>query len=70
MFNFTSSPTKTPPVSRAEFQFKPQSLRLIFPSMLKPTFVFPQGSVRIPLYSTGKVTVLETPLMFKSPVIS
>ena len=31
IFNFTSSPTKTPPVSKAEFQFNPQSLRLILP---------------------------------------
>jgi len=31
IFNLTSSPTKTPPVSNAEFQFNPQSFRLILP---------------------------------------
>ncbi len=62
MSNFTSSLTKTPPVSKAEFQFKPQSLRFTFPEMLIPALVFPQGSVINPLNSAGSFTNFVTPL--------
>src|SRR5712692_7313442 len=41
----TSSPTRMPPVSSAEFQVRPKSLRLIFVVADRPTRVFPQGSL-------------------------
>jgi hypothetical protein len=65
---FTSSLTKTPPVSKAAFQFRPKSLLLIFPSKVNPALVFPQGSWLIPPNSTSNCTGLVTPLMVKCPV--
>ena len=40
----TSSPTRMPPVSRAAFQVRPKSLRLIFVVAETATRVLPQGS--------------------------
>ena len=42
----TSSPTRTPPVSRAVFQVSPKSLRLILAVAVRPMRVLPQGSLR------------------------
>ena len=41
----TSSPTRTPPVSRAAFQVRPKSLRLILAVAERPMRVLPQGSL-------------------------
>ena len=54
----TSSPINTPPASKAAFQFRPHSFRLIFPSILITAFSFPQGSLTIPLNSTYNLTDL------------
>ena len=41
----TSSPTRMPPASRAAFQVRPKSLRLIFATAERPTRVLPDGSL-------------------------
>jgi hypothetical protein len=41
----TSSPTRTLSASRAAFQLRPKSLRLIFVVAENPTRVLPQGSL-------------------------
>src|SRR5690606_23201249 len=65
---FTSSLTSTPPVSRAAFQFRPHSLRLILPSMEKPAFSLPQGSLLIPPNSTFRETSFSTSFILSIPV--
>ena len=57
---WTSSPTRMPPVSRAAFQFRPKSLRLIFVVAERPMRVLPHGSLPGALGpSTLKVTCLR-----------
>src|ERR1019366_11954 len=64
-----SSPTRTPPVSRAEFQVRPKSLRVILAGAEMPTRRLPQGSLAGWLSpSTSKVTGLVTPCRARSPV--
>ena len=45
---FTSSPTRTPPVSRAAFHVRPKSLRLMVSSDSNASFSFPHGSRALP----------------------
>ena len=66
--NLISSPTNTPPVSKAVFHPNPKSLRLIAPFNDKPILVFPHGSCNKPLYSPFNSTGLVTSLIVKSPV--
>ena len=63
------SETRTPPVSSAAFQVRPQSLRLMVVAPSKPTRMLPNGSWAEPVYSKSTVTGLVTPLMVRSPVI-
>src|SRR6266567_730169 len=66
---FTSSPTSTPPVSRAEFQVRPKSFRLILVVAESPMRVLPQGSLPGALGpSTANVTGLVRPCMVRSPI--
>jgi hypothetical protein len=48
MVIFTSSPTRTPPASRAAFQVSPKSLREILVVAVKPARYWPKGSVAAP----------------------
>ena len=60
----TSPPTRIPPVSRAAFQFRPKSLRLILVVAETPTRVLPQGSLLGGVGpSTAKRTLRVTPRM-------
>src|SRR5690606_17901198 len=63
----TLSPTRTPPVSSAAFQVRPNSLRESSVLAEKPTRGLPNGSVAAPLYSTSRAAGLVTPLMVRSP---
>src|SRR5699024_8122009 len=63
----TLSPTSTPPVSRAAFQVRSNSLRETSVLAEKPTREAPKGSVAAPLYSTSRAAGLVTPLMVRSP---
>src|SRR5579863_291019 len=66
---WTSLPTSQPPVSRAAFQFRPKSLRLILPLAEMPMRVLPQGSLFGAVGpSTSNVTGLVTPCTVRSPV--
>src|SRR5690349_768667 len=63
-----SSPTRIPPVSRAAFQVKPKSLRLILVLAEIPIRVFPQGSLAGGVGpSTAKRTLRVTPRIVRSP---
>ncbi len=65
----TSSPTRMPPVSRAAFQLRSKSLRLIFAVAESPIRVLPHGSLPGLLGpSTANVTGLVTPCSTRSPV--
>src|SRR5207244_8456801 len=67
----TSSPTRTPPVSSAEFHVSPNSLRLIFVVAVNPRRVLPHGSFAGALGpSMMKVTLRVTPWIVKSPSTS
>ena len=68
--SLTFSLTSTPPVSRAAFQVRPQSVRLMVVAPSKPTRVLPNGSLAEPVSSKGTVTDLVTPLMVRSPVMA
>ena len=58
-----SSPTITPPVSRAAFQVRPKSLRLILVFASTPMRVLPHGSFEVWVGpSTAKVTLWVIPL--------
>src|SRR5579885_806303 len=63
----TSSPTTSPPLSRALLQFIPKSLRFSFPSAVKPARTFPQGSLVTPFILPTRVISFVTPSMVKSP---
>ncbi len=69
----TSSPSIIPPWSRALFQLKPQSLRLIVVLATKPAWVPrvwpPMPTGPIPRNSTSRVTGLLTPRIVRSPRI-
>lgn len=64
----TSSLTRTPPLSRAAFQFKPHSFRLIFPVRLNPALRLPQGSLPTPPGSTSSFMGLVISLMVRLPL--
>ena len=66
--NLISSPTNTPPVSKAVFHPNPKSLRLIAPFNDKPILVFPHGSFNNPLTSASSFTVFVIPCKLNSPV--
>src|SRR5215472_16251275 len=64
----TSSPTRMPPVSRAAFQVRPKSLRLIFVVAETAIRVLPQGSLLGGVGpSTANFTLRVTPLIVRSP---
>ncbi len=62
------SETRTPPVSSAAFQVRPQSLRLMVVSPSKPTRRLPKGSRAEPVCSNSMVTGYVASLMVRSPV--
>src|SRR5215831_7801060 len=64
----TSSPTTSPPLSSVLSQTIPNSLRLSFPSALKPALVLPHGSLVVPLKFPLNVISLVTPRSFRSPL--
>jgi hypothetical protein len=53
------------PVSNGAFQFNPKSLRLIFPLIENPFFIFPHGSLLIPPCSISNATSFVTSLTVK-----
>ena len=66
----TSSPTSTPPASRALFQPRLKSLRLILVEADTPRTVMPNGDLAGALSAVAlSVTGLVTPLMVRSPSI-
>src|SRR5215203_1319265 len=70
MLTFTSSPSTTPPLSRAWLKLTPKSLRLIVTEVEKPAWTLPRWSLIWPEYVTGSVTYLLTPCMVNVPVTS
>ncbi len=63
----TLSLTRMPPASRATFQVRPKSLRLIVVSPENPARVLPHGSATMPSVSTAIVTDRVTSLTVRSP---
>src|SRR6266478_3136752 len=65
----TASPTSRPPASRAAFQVRPKSFRLIRVVAESPIRVFPHGSFCAGLGpSTSKTTFRVTPRIVRSPL--
>src|SRR5262252_1019880 len=64
----TSSPTTSPPLSSVLFQTIPKSLRLSFPSALKPALILPRGSFVVPLKFPLNLISLVTPRSVRSPI--
>src|SRR5690606_694494 len=63
----TFLPTRTPPVSRAWFQVRPNSSRSTSVLIEKPQTAWPHGLVPAPPYSTSSSTSLVTSRMVRSP---
>jgi hypothetical protein len=66
---FTSSPTSTPPASRAWFQPRPYSLRLILPCASKPMRWLPHGSLPRPSNVVVRVTSRVVPWTVRLPYV-